>query len=160
MGAAERGGGDFREAQVFDLSFSMRAEVLPWVDLPSAESENSLFQLSHSLDRLLHRRHPIQTMAIIQIYRRYSQPLQTLLASFLDILRVAPHRHLAVCEMNGEFRGQEDLITFAGSLEPFADQVFAVHVHVCRIPEVGAQFVGFVEDLEARFVVFGGAVKG
>jgi hypothetical protein len=94
-------------------------------------------------------------MAIIQIDCFDSEPVQALRTRLSTIFwtRIdtpAPVRSSFICE----FRGEENLIAFASSLEPFSNKVFGVEIDVCGVPEGLAKVVGSVENLEARFVRF------
>ena len=61
----------------------------------------------------------------------------------------------------GKLGGEEDVLTLAGVLlEPLAEEVFAVLVHVGCVPEEVALVVDLVEDLEALLVGLRLAVEG
>ena len=61
----------------------------------------------------------------------------------------------------GKLGGEEDVLTLAGvELEPLAEEVLAVLVHVGSIPEEVSLVVDLVEDLEALLIGLGLAVEG
>ena len=120
-----------------------------------------LFQLRHGLDGLLDGSLSVQAVAVIQVDGLDAQALQTLRTRLLDVFRIRADLPLALgCRVVGELGRQEDFVPLPGSLEPFADQVFVVVVHVCGIPERLPEFVGPVQDLEALFVRFWFPIEG
>ena len=66
-------------------------------------------------------------MAVRKINARDAQAPQTLLARLLHTLRVAPEAQIPILPDNGESGRQEDVVPLAGPLEPFANQLLAVH---------------------------------
>lgn len=119
---------------------------------------NLPLQLCHSLNGPLNRCLPIYSMAIIQIDSSNTQPLQTLLTRSLHVFRAGIDRTTSIF-MNHirKLCGQEYLVSFSSSFEPFTDEVFGVRINVRRIPVCLSKLVGTVEDLEALFVGLGAA---
>ena len=103
-----------------------------------------LLEFSHSLHSLLNGRHAIYSMTVIQINRRHSQPLQTPFTRLLRIFWIAPHTPLPILIDVSKFRSQENVISLPCALEPFADEVLVVCIHVRTVPIGFAQFVCFV----------------
>ena len=98
-------------------------------------------------------------MAVIKVNILNTQALQTLLTRLPCIFRVSIDHEITILHHNSELGGQEDVVPLAGSLEPFANQVFTICIDVCGVPECLAHFVRFVEDLEAVAIRLGLAVE-
>lgn len=156
---ADRLAGDFRKAKVLDFPL--------------------FFQLYHCLDSLLNWCLLVHSMAVVEVYFVDLEPLQTLGASFLDVLRGAINHDtytrrasiakLLLCEPYGYWTldlrpmaylcGQEDLAPLPSPLEPFSNQIFAVAVHVCAVPICLTKLIGTVEYLEPQLVRLGFSIK-
>ena len=106
-------------------------------------------------------------MQVVQVNLVNSQALQTLLARLLNILWVA-RNGLVPSPRDAELGGEEDLVTLASTLEPVGrggqsypfctcyntsdisplpNQIFGIHVYVCRIPVGASRVVYSVEQL-------------
>lgn len=158
--AAERIGGALRKANVLDLAL--------------------VFQRYHSLNRLFHGCFSVESVAVVEIDEGDAETFQAALASLFAVLWSAiygsakdrsalfdtqkekSHEPAAIIENSvGKLCCQEDILPLAGVLlEPVAEEILAVGVHVGRVPEELAGFVRSVEHSEALLVGLGCSIEG
>ena len=98
-------------------------------------------------------------MAVEKVNSLNTQALQTLLTRLPCILRVILDHERTILHHASKLGSQEDVVPLASSLEPFANQIFAIKVDVRGVPECLAHFVRLVENLEAVLIRPGVAIK-
>ena len=84
------------------------------------------FELSHCLYGILNRRFETQAVTVVVIYALDAKSLQSLRASFFKMVWIATKARIFRCAYATEIRSKKDLVPLSCTLEPFADQVFAV----------------------------------
>lgn len=142
-GALQRFGAAFAQAEIFDF-----AAVLKFLHLRDGDFDGL---------RGLH------AVAVVQVDGVDAETFQGFLAGCVDVFGFVADAALAGLGVDevGEFGGEEDLLALSGVLlEPFAEEVLVVAVHVGGIPVSLAGLEDVVEELETLFVGSGLAVEG
>ena len=84
-------------------------------------------------------------MTIVQIDALNPETAQCFFHGPLTILGRRVHNVLAIDQAIGEFCGDKDVLSLFGVQgQPFANDVFAVGVDICGVPEVVSALVDFV----------------
>lgn len=142
-GSSKTVGTAFAQAQVLDLAL--------------------VLQLLHGLDGGFDGLAGVQSMGVVQVDLVDAQPPQRLVAGLPHVLGLVPHGSRARLGIDkiAKLGGQEDVLALARVvLEPLAQEILAVAVHVGRVPEPLARVVDVVEHGEALLVRLGCAVEG
>ena len=98
------------------------------------EAKNILDELGHSLYHGLDGLRPAQAMAVIQVNRVDSKPLQALCACLLDVFGIISSLSCAVWFSDvGELGSQKDLVALSSPFKPVANEVFIIHICVLLV---------------------------
>lgn len=102
--------------------------------------------LREKISHLYHVKKTNTYMKVQQVYARHTELLQRIVRGLRDILRIAVDDAVILIVI-AKLGRDEDTVTLASTLQPFADQLFVVVIDVGGVPESAPAFAGSVQDL-------------